>query len=495
MATETMKPKAEICFSEMEDPDAPATVVVSFLVNKQNKKVIFAQAKKDFLDILAGFLSYPLGTLSDLVGEENTVGSITVLRDCLETFNGSFFWNGNKAKSMLLHPPNSAAKHFRYLAVKLEKPAEYYLCLRHYSASRSMPSTSKCTCENWKLLLDVPGEGFVKSDDTIYIITDDLNVRPFSAMCSSINFRRDTNVVLYEKLEMVLTKSEVQELLWLAICSKNPLSDLVFGHQYRELPEGWSGVLDSNCWVLGEPNNINIRIKIMVDKKANTLLFAYCNSDFLDVLLSFLTFPLGAVVNAFGRRTSLGSIDTLYESIHKLYESNLDDHSNLHTVLYPRIAVEVSSNNTIFPIEETRTSLHFRGNYSPQNYLGREKLVSYSLVEELSESHHPPDFQEVSLQFDSARKAGKGFLKESFVYIVEPDLNFERISPVFDIGFPEHFAVDISHVQEKHISIGINEFLMILKASLTSSSKPLDDALKHLFPGLDGGESDTDSRL
>ncbi|KAL6523862.1 hypothetical protein OROMI_030957 [Orobanche minor] len=447
----------------MEGPDAPA-VDVSFVVNKQTKKVMFAQAKKDFLDILASFLSYPLGTLSDLVGKDNMVGSITILRACLETFNSSFFWNGNTARSMLLNPPNSAAKHFRYLAVKLEKPAEYYLCPLHYSATRS--KLSKCTCPKWKLLLDDPHEGFVKNDDTIYMITDDLNVRPFSAMCSSIDFRRGTNAVLYEKLEMKLTKSEVEKLLWLTICSKNPLTNLVFGHQYHELQEGWSGVSDSNCWVVGEPNNINILIKIM-----------------------------GAVVNAFGRRTSLGSIDTLYESIHELYENNLDDHPNLHTVLHPRIAVEVSPNTTIFPIEEPRTSLHFRGNYTPQNYLGRKKLVSYSLLEELSESHHPPDFQEMSLQYDSARKAGKGFLKESFVYMVQPDLNFERISPVFDIGFPEHFVVDISHVQEKHISIGINEFLMILKASLTGSSKPLDDALKHLFPGFDGGELDNENVL
>jgi len=43
--------------------------------------------------------------------------------------------------------------------------------------------------------------------------------------------------------------------------------------------------------------------------------------DFADFLLSFLTFPFGAVVHILERNSSLGCIDTLHKSITNLDEN------------------------------------------------------------------------------------------------------------------------------------------------------------------------------
>ncbi|KAG6523046.1 hypothetical protein ZIOFF_020205 [Zingiber officinale] len=61
-----------------------------------------------------------------------------------------------------------------------------------------------------------------------------------------------------------------------------------------------------------------MEINLAIDVKKERVILAESNSDFIDVLFSFLTLPLGTIVRILEKQSSLGFMDRLYESVQKL---------------------------------------------------------------------------------------------------------------------------------------------------------------------------------
>ncbi|RLM75159.1 hypothetical protein C2845_PM15G20470 [Panicum miliaceum] len=61
-----------------------------------------------------------------------------------------------------------------------------------------------------------------------------------------------------------------------------------------------------------------IRVKFLVDNEKRKVVFAESGKEFVDVLLSFLTLPLGTIVRLLGKESSLGCFDELYKSVESL---------------------------------------------------------------------------------------------------------------------------------------------------------------------------------
>jgi hypothetical protein len=53
-------------------------VQLKLLINEECNKVLFAEAGKDFVDILCSFLTLPLGTIARLVQKDSNMGQVTV---------------------------------------------------------------------------------------------------------------------------------------------------------------------------------------------------------------------------------------------------------------------------------------------------------------------------------------------------------------------------------------------------------------------------------
>lgn len=60
-------------FTQTED-SAPLKLVV----NQESNKVIFAEAGKDFDDVLFSFLTFPLGTITRLLQKDTNMGPVTI---------------------------------------------------------------------------------------------------------------------------------------------------------------------------------------------------------------------------------------------------------------------------------------------------------------------------------------------------------------------------------------------------------------------------------
>lgn len=87
------------------------TIDVKLFVDKEKKKVLFAESDKDFVDVLFSWLTLPLGTIVRLLSKQSQVGLITstgVLRISARTIS-----KARPARRCFLHrstpPPISAA--------------------------------------------------------------------------------------------------------------------------------------------------------------------------------------------------------------------------------------------------------------------------------------------------------------------------------------------------------------------------------------------------
>ncbi|WJX81927.1 hypothetical protein P8452_64747 [Trifolium repens] len=87
-------------------------VQLKLLINEDSNKVVFAEAGKDFVDILCSFLTLPLGTIARLSQKDSNMGPVTV--GCLNSLYQSvvdldkgYLWT-DSIKEMLLQPKNSS---------------------------------------------------------------------------------------------------------------------------------------------------------------------------------------------------------------------------------------------------------------------------------------------------------------------------------------------------------------------------------------------------
>lgn len=61
-----------------------------------------------------------------------------------------------------------------------------------------------------------------------------------------------------------------------------------------------------------------VAVKLFLDKEKQRVLLAESDNDFVDVLFSFLTLPLGTIVRLLGKQSGAGCLDEVYKSVESL---------------------------------------------------------------------------------------------------------------------------------------------------------------------------------
>jgi hypothetical protein len=165
-------------------------VSLKLLVNTENNKVLFAEADKDFVDILCSFLTLPLGTIARLIQKESNIGPITI--GCLNSLNQSVENLG------LLTNYNSSEDYCSNLKINIDdtQPTEYFICskFREFGYSDECSYLSIGSKKNYCMLghplshsvdpsdlflIGLLKLGFVKFNKS-FIISDDLVIVPHS---------------------------------------------------------------------------------------------------------------------------------------------------------------------------------------------------------------------------------------------------------------------------------------------------------------------------
>eukprot|EP00253_Pinus_taeda_P023528 PITA_23528 len=226
---------------------------LKLLVNQKTGRVVYAEAGKDFVDLLFAFLVLPTGAIIRILREHGTasfqknVGSISNVYNSLHKLNATYM---TADKSILLKPhlDSSAAVNGFPLLQYFTTPRDFYVCpnaTHGYGKHQiSTQAGQKCTCGQeikTQVVLDnnlsKPSSsansgspaGYVKGAVT-FMITDDLNIFPISTITSITLLSRLYVKDPSELKEMTVTvgPDQVLELLGASMVSKNALNDVFF---------------------------------------------------------------------------------------------------------------------------------------------------------------------------------------------------------------------------------------------------------------------------
>ncbi|KAK2643799.1 hypothetical protein Ddye_018994 [Dipteronia dyeriana] len=94
-----------------------------------------------------------------------------------------------------------------------------------------------------------------------------------------------------------------------------------------EIPEAYIGALGFST--------STVKLKLLIDKKGNKVLFAESSKDFVDFLFYLLSLPVGTVVKLLKPKSLVGALGKLYESIENLNEAYIQPNQNKNTLLNP----------------------------------------------------------------------------------------------------------------------------------------------------------------
>lgn len=195
-----------------------------------------------------------------------------------------------------------------------------------------------------------------------------------------------------------------------------------------------------------------LSLTILINVKAQKVLFAYVGKDFVDFIFQIMSLPLSSITKLLNEKSGMvGSLGTLYKSIESLssqyYESNL----NKDSVLNPRVPVVVpflSFNDAPTIIKIYRCQNHM-------NYVSYFPQVSCpscknAMVFESNFTHVLPT---------TSTSSTPGYVKGEVSYMVKDNLHVKPMDMSL-LGIPlvrELIVRDSDHLEEKEVEFGIEE--------------------------------------
>ncbi|KAL2347188.1 hypothetical protein Fmac_001188 [Flemingia macrophylla] len=226
---------------------------------------------------------------------------------------------------------------------------------------------------------------------------------------------------------------------------------------------------------------IQINLKLFIRKADAKILFAVGGKDFADMLLSFLTFPLGGVVRKLGGTSHLGSIDGLYKSVADLDENIHFNSKDAKNKLFdPDLLPFFKLTNQILPMLNLNLPYYC--------YHEDETIVHLQYSIEIQSLNTGCGFKEM-LPINPESPA-EGFVHEPEMYVATDDLVLAPFSLSSSLKLLNRLNTVLGDVKEKVITIGFKECLSLLNASLTSTSA-LNNGLGHLLKEVQTGEMRT----
>ncbi|CAN1269409.1 hypothetical protein LINPERPRIM_LOCUS13571 [Linum perenne] len=225
-------------------------VTLKLLIDKKTKKVLFAEAGKEFVDFLFTLLSFPLGTVIRLLSKKQMVGCLGNLYQSIEELSDTFI-QPSQSKDSVLKPQIQSDSNLLLTGCDNSGPSatrKLYIC--PYNCNyRNVADNPQAKCPNCKNNMTVEASfvataavgnngggnqknegGFVKGVVT-YMVMDNLEVKPMSTI-SSITLLNKFNIQqvgLLEERVVELGMDEGLKLLKTSLQSKTVLTAVFLG--------------------------------------------------------------------------------------------------------------------------------------------------------------------------------------------------------------------------------------------------------------------------
>nr|GMC60677.1 uncharacterized protein LOC109179025 [Ipomoea batatas] len=428
---------------------------LNLLVDLKCHRVLFAEVENDFVDFLLSLLSMPLGTITNLLSSEAMIGSIGNIYHSIENIDGSYMLsNQSKIKVLTARKDNISARNF-------------YSCQSHRNVSNKYGE--KCTHSSCGMLMtkeityvghdNICARGYVRGLVT-YMVTDDLSTTPMSAI-TGISVLKKFKASKFDALEERVVEFTIPDVeldfLEASLKSKEVLTDVFLRKQWP-------------FTVGGTPATGKvIALKLLVDTRADKVLFAEARKDFVDFLCHLLLLPLGNVIRklttSVPEKTMVGCIGNVHQSYKNLAIDYMLLNKRKDTLLNPDVSKVVCSVPLLW-------SNNFGSAYPKNFYVCTNSYDRWYFTDEcgyLCPSCYKPMNVSVESRISDVSNYEKGYVKGLARYMVTDDLCITPLSlvsciPVLNMWSAEHPA----KLKGKVVEFGVEEALKLLKACLRS---------------------------
>ncbi|CAL9214508.1 unnamed protein product [Arabidopsis halleri] len=391
---------------------------LNLLVDKEKNEVVFAQAGKDFVDVLFGFMALPMGTIVRFL-EKNKQNSAPI--GCFNNLYKSVVdmdkvdFTTEDCKDMLLYPRYVKEKQCRRLNhLNIDDDADRCNLMR----------------DEFKVLEGGSDELFV-TPRTSFIVSGNMKVE-FASLISAIKILVGLGHNNFDRLEEMFVEVNHEEVLSLLHClffSETPLTD-VFLKKHSSC-----GLQDRRearvlTYTFG-PDDEEVSLTVFVRKQDMKVLYAESGEDFVDLLFTFLAIPLESVWEITGSNIDLGCIKNFCRSMKNLSSS-----------------------------EGNACML-------PWHYSLEKSLLGVSYLDKDGSCQWTPH-------------SNTGFVKRGARYMISDDLTITAANSCSIISLLEKLDTHLGDIEKKVIDISKADAISLLKASLVTST-PLTAALWRYF--------------
>ncbi|XP_050916104.1 uncharacterized protein LOC127131214 [Lathyrus oleraceus] len=218
-----------------------------------------------------------------------------------------------------------------------------------------------------------------------------------------------------------------------------------------------------------------VPLTVLVDKERNRVVYAESGNDFVDVLLSFLTLPLGTIARLVAVESNIeavefGSLSKLYQSVSELDEKCLWNQTCKQMLLKPRNSMEAYCKKMKLNIDETARLMFFY--CKDDNCTGKNGLHASTLRDQRCICGK---MLNVEVTLDSP--AENGFVKETCTFIISDDLCVMPNILGTSLNIFQKLGInDIDVIDKQTVHFSKSEVIDLLKLSLTSKT-PLSDVI------------------
>jgi len=226
--------------------------------------------------------------------------------------------------------------------------------------------------------------------------------------------------------------------------------------------------------LMGETNQ-KLSLKLLVDARANKVLFAEAGKDFVDFLFYIMLLPLGTIIKLLQMKegkVQVGCLGELYRSIEALSTDYIQSSMIKDALLTP-----TSSGAVVSP--PTATALLLKDALAIQTGTTRKFYLcpcshSHSYVSDVQGAVCPScnntmtrEFSYVAPKSSSSSSRTSGYVKRKVTYMVMDSLEIKPMSAISTLRIINKFHVkDVASLVEKHVEVGFNEVIILIKVVL-----------------------------
>ncbi|KAF3336707.1 hypothetical protein FCM35_KLT19293 [Carex littledalei] len=213
-------------------------------------------------------------------------------------------------------------------------------------------------------------------------------------------------------------------------------------------------------------SNSKLKLKLLIEKKSQKVLFAEAGKDVVDFLFSLLAMPIGSVIKLITKESMTGCLGATYGSLEQLDDTYLLSTQTKSHLLNPTSSTTVSTNSLLLlatnaPVDKLNKyyTCPNNGSYNPYQFHNQVTdaygtacpTCRKGMIMEVEFVARPIVKQEED-------KGEKGIVKGVVTYTVMDDLSVMPMSTISSITLLNRFGIkDLSTLQEKTVGLGLPE--------------------------------------